>query len=135
MVGNRLSKTAVLAAGIAISTCAATFADAQTVAPTPVPVAASSSWSIAVPVIAVGAAAVSVIGYAAYISATQHRELTHREAMTAIFLPFIGPALHAAKSGQAGGEWQSVGTHEAEGAAWTGLGDALPPPDAPAHGG
>jgi hypothetical protein len=52
---------------------------------------ASSSASIALPVIAVGAAAVSVISYAAYISVTRHRELTSREAMTAILFPFIGP--------------------------------------------
>jgi len=100
MVRNRLSKTAVLAAGIAISTCAATRAEAQGVAPpafTPAPVAASSSSSIGWPVIVLGAGVVSVIGYAIHISVTQHRELTSREAMTAIFLPFIGPAILATK--------------------------------------
>jgi hypothetical protein len=93
MVRNRLSKTAVLAAGIAISTCAATRTEAQGVSP-PAPVAASSASSIAaVPVIVVGAGVLSVIGYAIYISRTQCRELTSSEARMAIFLPFIGPIL------------------------------------------
>jgi hypothetical protein len=45
-------------------------------------------------VIAIGASAVSVILNAIIVSHTQCRELTQQEALSSIFLPFIGIALN-----------------------------------------
>jgi hypothetical protein len=110
MCGKRFSRTAVVRIGLALSMLAAIPASAQVTRP-PVAVA-SGGASAGIPAyagIAVAAGAVSVIGYAAYVSITRHRELMSREAMTAIFLPFIGPLLLEVSVGDLGAPFMPGG--------------------------
>jgi hypothetical protein len=126
MCGKPISHTASVCFVLALSMLVAIPARAQVVAPAPVP-AASGGASLGVPAyvgIAVAAGAVSVISYAAYVSIKRHRELTRREAMTAVFLPFIGPAiLEMATGGR--GDWDPTGPIHPEDTAWSGVSDSL----------
>ena len=54
------------------------------------PVSSPTPWAV----ILIGASAVSVILNAIFVSQTQCRELSQQEAVSSIFLPFIGIAMN-----------------------------------------